>query len=99
MRQRYALADGGASGLFGAGPTCMPVTEGDVLSLRCDADVFLCEASTDGGCSATATDINHGVRLGAGTLRTFVPDTNTSTLLCMSSADGGAANCPVWRHR
>lgn len=98
VRQRYALADAGMSGLYGSAATCMPVTDNDVLVIECSATTHICDASTDAGCSTTATDINYGSKLAADTPRYIVVDTSVSSTLCMVPASG-SSNCPVWRMR
>lgn len=98
VRQRYTLADGGVSGLYGSAATCMPVSANDVLVMQCSATAHICASSTDAGCSTTATDINYGAKLSADTDRYIVVDTAVSSTLCMVPATG-SANCPVWRMR
>lgn len=97
VRQRYTLADGGASGLYGTTASCMPVSAKDVLVINCSAAAYICDSSTDAGCSTTATDINYGAPLAASTDRYIVVDPDTSSTLCMVASS--TANCPVWRMR
>ncbi len=102
--QRWLMADGGPSGMFGPSKACMPVTGGDVLLIQPFNGIQLCVQPTDGGCNTTVTDENFGVYLPAAVDRFVVLDlyransdgTQTAvTSICSvpapGSGDGGAA--------
>lgn len=98
VAQRWTLADGGQSGLYGSAATCMPVSGPQVVVLQCSAAVHICDASTDAGCNTTATDINYGRKTAADTERFIVVDDGISTSVCMVPVTG-SANCPAWNLR
>lgn len=97
--ERYALADGGMSGLYSTGSAvCMPVSGNDVLKVECTAAVYLCAKSADAGCNSTATSTHRGGYLGANASTYIVVDSTVTSLMCMVPASG-SADCPVWQMR
>lgn len=74
--QRWLMADGGPSGMFGPSMSCMPVlaTGPRVLLLQPLNNTLVCIMPTDGGCNATVTDENYGMFLPAQVDRYIVLD-------------------------
>lgn len=97
--RRWAMSDGGQSGMFGSGVQCMNVTGGDVLKMTPLADVLICvpeiDGGWDGGCSTTATDIHYGDPAPANNPYYLVLQDSTPRV-CMVPVTG-SANVPAFK--
>ncbi len=102
--ERWLMADGGPSGMFGPSRACMPVTAGDTILIQPFNAIQLCVQSTDGGCNTTVTDENYGVYLPAAVDRFMVLNmtrtnsdgtatavSNICSVPAPGQGDGGAA--------
>jgi hypothetical protein len=102
---RWVMADGGSSGMFGSGISCMPLAEipaaaNGVIELVPLYPINLCYVNVnalprwDGGCGLNAGDINLGLPL-----QPLVPkwvSLKTSTTHLCQVSDAGTAVTPVF---
>lgn len=97
---RWVMTDGGRSGMYGTGLTCMPLAElpaaaNGVVELVTNSPINLCERSTslrdgrvwDGGCNTIAGDINFGLPVQP-YIPKFIVLRSGTTHLCQAT-DGG----------